>query len=247
MGRRSIFPFLPLAVLLSVCPLCLPADELIPAGTDYLHTVAGTYATLPGIGLVDLVGNPSACGAACLYGSDTVVNRAAEVPSGTPDTPGQLEGSIQITLSQLWLRSASPVNIGGSFFDVFVNLDPNVPSTGQLDLMNTNGEGTTSTPEGVFAPSSFFDVFFDVSISLAGSGNPPVVIAADQTVRLTSSGSWNDPDDGTSAVLAGQVSECNPGVNCHVADPVPESSSLLLLITTVACCAVVFRRNRAKV
>jgi hypothetical protein len=226
------------------------AEIPIPAGNDYLLTTAGTFTTIPGIGVVNLMGNPTACGSPCLNGSDTVITRSTEVPGPMQDTPGQLEGTINAMLTQLFLRSTAPVNIGGSFFDIFVTLDTTAgPSTGQLVLMNTNGEGTPTTPEGTFAPSSFFDFFVDIKCAPAGSNTTPLPCnpnAPSTEIRLTTlGGGWNDIDDGA-AGFVNSVNECNPGVTCHVAVTNPEPNSGVLVMAVLGICFSAFRKRRIR-
>ena len=245
--RYLISPVLVLAFLALVSPLSIRADpEIIPAGNDYLITLPGTFTTIPGIGPVPLMGNPGACGSPCLGGSDTVVHRDTEVLV-TPDVQAGQEGTISTTLTQLWLKSVAPVNIGGSFFDVFVNLDPAAPpSTGLLDLQNASGDGTPSVPEGVFAIDSFFDIFVELSITPVGGGAP---IVDHEEIHLGSGGSgWNDPDDEAASFLALPVQECTADLStCHVAvnTSVPEPGSVLLLMTAMAGCAFALRFRRS--
>jgi hypothetical protein len=177
-----------------------------------------------------------------LLGSDTVVTRSAEVlvnPDPQP-TGGNTEGTINAMLTQLFLKSTAPITLVGSFFDVFVVLDPAGPSTGLLSLVNTTGgEGSPTVPEGTFGPNSFFDFFVDINCAPAGSGITPVPCNPNSPrteIRLSSLlGGWNDPDDGVGGFLAGQVTECNPGVTCHVANPAPEPNSLPLFAAMVGC------------
>jgi hypothetical protein len=248
--RYLISPVLVLAFLALVSPLSIQADpEIIPAGNDYLITLPGTYTTLPNGVVVPLMGNPSACGSPCLGGSDTVVHRDTEVLV-TPDVQAGQEGTISTTLTQLWLKSTAPVNIGGSFFDVFVNLDPAAPpSTGLLDLQNTSGDGTPSVPEGVFKIDSFFDIFVELSITPAGGGPPAQVVH--EKIQLGAGGSgWNDPDDGAASFLALPVQECTANLStCHVAvnTSVPEPGSVLLLMTAMAGCAFALRKKYGRI
>src|SRR5215831_3129499 len=95
--RQLTLPILVLVFAL-LFPLASQAAEIIPAGNDYLITAPGTSFML-GTTTVNLLGNPGACGAPCLYGSDTVVTRAAEVLSPSPDVPGQIEGTISASIT----------------------------------------------------------------------------------------------------------------------------------------------------
>ena len=84
-------------------------------GSDYLTTLPGTFFDFPGIGVVPLEGRPIGPG-----NTDTIVQRQedANLPGmGSSDT-------IPIEMVALSLQSTAPVNIGGSFFDVFVELTP---------------------------------------------------------------------------------------------------------------------------
>jgi hypothetical protein len=92
------------------------------AGSDYLTTAAALFDFGAPIGPVALTGG---------FGpgvADTVVTRleAAILPGvGSSDT-------VAIQMRLLELRSFTPVFVGGSFFDVFVHLDPARPSTGTM-------------------------------------------------------------------------------------------------------------------
>src|SRR5260370_8143003 len=96
-------------------------------------------------------------------------------------------------MTLLALKSTAPVNFGGTFFDIYVDLDPTPGHTtnGTLTLTQTvAGEGT---PEGTF--TSFFDVFFDIDLTPAGQPKAACVIGANCTAseaQLNGSGSCTD-------------------------------------------------------
>ncbi len=89
--------------------------DVINAGTDYEATVPGTarYDFGGSIGVVQLSGNPFGPG-----NTDTIIQRTSDIVVNDP-----AGGSVQIL--SLSLESTAPVNVGGSFFDVFITLDPN--------------------------------------------------------------------------------------------------------------------------
>jgi hypothetical protein len=149
----------------------------IGPGFDLLKTaVSGSYVDLreiPEIGrIVELVGNPLPG----LGGVDTIVERKAgcDFDATNPCT-------IAIQLIKLSLRSKDPVDISGTFFDVFVTEQPPDPITPPDPVMtitlNSAGDGgkfNSSLPvkadltfTQVGNPSNSFHVsFFDVFTSL---------------------------------------------------------------------------------
>jgi hypothetical protein len=127
-------------------------------GSDYLATVPGTFFNFgPGIGSVSFIGNPIGPG-----NTDTIVERLANATL----TPGGASATIPIQLVTLSLESNSPVNIGGTLFNVSVTLDPANLSrdTGQMTIFeNSLGMG------GTF--SSFLNVFFEAKFVPVGGGS----------------------------------------------------------------------------
>jgi len=168
-GNRSIWLFaivLTIIVSIPVAPIyALPIDR----GYSFFETPDASFDFGAPIGMVHLKGMP--LGSA--YGNtDTIVQRLGELPAGAT-------GNIPVQLVELSLRSSSPVNIGGSFFDVFVTINdlslPNVmqpdtlpPSMGQI--MVTSHDDAVGSGK----VDSFFDVFFDVFvIPVGGNANSP--------------------------------------------------------------------------
>ena len=234
---------------------------MVALGSDYFQTTAGTFAVLPGIGLVDFVGNPIGPG-----NTDTIVQRQADAIINGP--------SIPIEIVALSLESAAPVNVGGSFFDVFVTLDNDGDP---IDKGHNTGMMTiTGTPAGgIF--SSFFDVFFDVTLHPVGGG--PNVVIPDQDIPMLSNAgaAWSStPPPG--ALLVDGVDDALPAVQDQAANhhsnldsnevdffvvngvqeiapneahnvtttTVPEPSPLLVLaMGVVGTAGVVVRRRRA--
>jgi hypothetical protein len=81
----------------------------IGPGFDLFQTVPFT-AELSVLGMVPLVGVPIGPG-----NTDTIVQRMGDLPSGEG-------GMLPIELVALSLMSSQPVDIGGSFFDVFADV-----------------------------------------------------------------------------------------------------------------------------
>jgi hypothetical protein len=134
--------------------------DTVNLGTDYLQTLPGTFFnfTLPGLGTVPVpfMGNPIGPG-----NTDTIVERLANATV----TPGGVGDTIPIKLVALSLQSTSPVDVGGTFFNVFVTLDPTKLSknTGFMTILE-NAAGTG----GTF--SSIFTVFFQAKFVPVGGG-----------------------------------------------------------------------------
>src|SRR5579863_1083480 len=111
--------------LLAACSLLLLFSHLAHAGsitdvalgTDYFQTQAGTFFNFMGQ-TIPLTGNPIGPGM-----TDTIIERQSDAVLG---------GTTPIQITALSLESVAPVNIGGSFFDIFVTLDP-------LNLSNDTG------------------------------------------------------------------------------------------------------------
>ena len=105
-------------------------------GSDYLQTQPGSSFDFGGfIGVVNFTGLPIGPGL-----TDTIVQRQQNAyldPDGTA-------APIPIQLVALSLESTAPVNVGGSFFDVFVTLDPSDASTGTMTI-SANAAGTGGT------------------------------------------------------------------------------------------------------
>ena len=85
--------------------------DSIALGTDYFQTTSTVIDFGGSIGSINFTGNPIGPG-----NTDTIIQRQADLIIGGPVIP--------IQLTALSLKSSAPVNIGGTFFDVFVTLDP---------------------------------------------------------------------------------------------------------------------------
>ena len=161
-----------LSSLLLLCVLAIASQtvtraaeifEGVQAGTDWFVTLPGTFVTFNG-STVPMMGNPIFVG-----GPDTIVRRLSDM--NVPDVANSMATTATI-MTLLALRSVAPVNVAGSLFDVYVDLDPGHVTTGSLTLTQTvTGEGT---PEGFF--NSFFDVFFDLSLTPVGQAKAPCTV-----------------------------------------------------------------------
>jgi PEP-CTERM motif len=183
-----------LAILaLSITASGADIDPTVPSvalGSDYFATLPGTFFNFGGgIGNVNLMGLPIGPG-----NTDTIIQRKADAALGGAAIPIQLVG--------LSLRSTAPVNVGGSFFDVFITLDPaNLANdTGTMSIAgNTTIGGTFSSALNIFfqahfaplGPGSAFDVFNQVNVTNSGAAWGPTPPLSDVIV--------NGPDDGTTA------------------------------------------------
>jgi len=224
----------------------------VELGSDYFQTQSGTFANFgPGIGIVNLKGNPIGPGL-----TDTIVERTSDI------TIGGAAGPLLIT--KLSLESVAPVNIGGSFFDVFVTLDPAhlADDTGTMTIAGSLSGGTFTSTLNVFFdahfqqvgnPSNSMDVKSSITLTNSGALWLPSPLPGDvlvlgndtntEQVGNDHAGSlqtnevdffpgppqqFPDPRGGT---VTAAIQECNGANGCHPVDPapVPEPGSLLLL------------------
>lgn len=115
-------------------PTILPGD-------DHLRTVAGSTADIPGIGIVDFMGIPDLV---TFGNADTLVRRldaAYLAGAGTEDV-------VPIEFVQLHLQSVNPVLFNGTLYDVFVRVDPNLPSLGTATIHQNSANDNGAAPEG---------------------------------------------------------------------------------------------------
>ena len=220
-----------------------PLTPSVALGSDYFQTAAGTFFNFGGsIGSVNFMGLPIGPG-----NTDTIVQRQADASIGGP--------AIPIQIVALSLESTAPVNIGGSFFDVFVTLDPaNLTNdTGTMSIGGTTAGGTFSSNLNVFFDAHFqpvstgsaFDVLSSISLSNAGSlwsSTPSGLIVngvddgsvGDQNANQHSGLLGCPPLRGNGCevdfFVTGQLSETNTGEAHVVTDATPEPRMLFLLI-----------------
>src|SRR5207249_914370 len=130
---------------------------------DYLTTLPGTFfdfPNIPGFGdppPVNLRGRPLGPGnlppagyPTALGNTDTIVQRQANASLPVQDTGTPSSATIPIQMVALSLESVNPLSIGGSFFDVFVHLNPALPSTGSMTIVHDFVDIAGPTAEGTF-------------------------------------------------------------------------------------------------
>jgi PEP-CTERM motif len=224
-------------------------------GSDYFATAPGSAFNFGGtIGVVNFMGNPTGPG-----NTDTIVQRQSDaVINGD---------AIKIQLVQLSMESVAPVNIGGSFFDVFVTLDPAElgRDIGSMSIMGDTTGGTFN--------SSFFDIFFKAHF--ANIGSPANSFDVFSSVQLSQTGALWGPTPPPNAVivpgalgdqnanlhsglgtgqvdffLMGQASEDSSGQAHHVVVPAttttttPEPASMWLMGAGLLGLSALIRRRR---
>ncbi len=204
-----------LCVLLSWVGGTALADP-IPPGFDYLHTPpGGGQLPIPGGPTVPLRGRAIGPG-----NTDTIIERLGGLPDGGV-------GPIDAEIVALSLESISPVDLGGSFFDVFVDLNPAVPSPGMITV-TSHSPG----PDGGGTFDSFFDVFARVTLTEVGNPSNTMVLLTQD--RITSSGSdWSHrpPPNypGPGGFVPGVLLHTGPHPHTEPATPEPASALLLVI------------------
>jgi hypothetical protein len=138
----------------------------IALGADYFSTTSASYDFGGSIGVVDFVGLP--CGPGCTppnpgpANTDMIIEREGDATING--------GAVTITMDALSLKSTNPVNIGGSFYDVFLTLLQD-NSEGSLGVTGTLAGGTYSSflddldLQATFRPTGGGSVFEDVLIN----------------------------------------------------------------------------------
>ena len=171
-----------------------PADAAtVVAGSDYLSSPAGlSFYDFPGIGIVNFQGLPIGPG-----DTDTIIKRQDCVFSGS-------SCHTDIEMTDLSLVSTEAINIGGSFFDIFVSLTPQTTSNGKMWI---NDDGTFS---------SELNVLFDVSFAPQGSGIGSascILQNCSFADILTASGQWGSQPPAGAVIVKGLVG--NQDANLH--------------------------------
>ena len=219
------------------CPVEEPRGNSVTCGTDYFQTAAGTFDTIPGLGVVQFKGVPFGPGL-----TDTIVQRQADAVIGGGAIPLQITG-LQLESTNL----ATPI---------FVSLD-------SANLANDTGSMTISGSLAGGTFTSTLNVFFDVCTtpgvngvgcgggSLLGTGNLTLVNPGDSWGPTAPAHTVIVPgaDDGSAADQAANlhtsllgpdevdffptaaIPECSGPDGCHpvISALVPEPGTLALL------------------
>lgn len=235
-------------VLLGTCTLQAAIPGIVVLGTDYFQTVpgvgnvSGTWFDFGGpIGVVDFMGLPVGPG-----NTDTIVQRQANADLIN-------SGPIPLQIVTLSLESTSAVDISGTFFRVFVTLDPANLSrdVGVMTIMgNTATGGTFASSLNVFFDAHFqpvttgnpFDIFSEITLDNFGASwtptPPPGAVLVhgplgDQQANCHAPYPFCLPASSDLVDFFGSPIECSGTGGCHVVIPAatPEPSPLLLLGT----------------
>lgn len=174
------------------------AGPVLLAGSDYLHTAAGTS-----FGGVAFTGVPIGPG-----NTDTIVRRNADglFPAGVGSS-----ATVPIELVALTLVSTAPTNFGLGVGFYYLTLQSARGGPASLGSMNVSylsaDDGLPGTPEGTF--NSFFDVFFDLRFA---SENGPIALS-DDLVLGNQGASWDTTPTPGTVTVPGSVG--NTAANLH--------------------------------
>jgi hypothetical protein len=216
------------------------ADPILP-GFDLFATEPGTFADIPNIGRVLFMG-----GQPLIPGTnvDTIVERLQGIdPFPFPDGTG----TIPIILRGLSLQSVAPVNIGGTFFDVFATAAL-TQTPGSMTVFHTAVDG------GIFI--STLPINAVLTFTPVGGG---ASFTTTFSTTLMSACTWSHtpppnypmpPDLPPGRFFAlGPCVEISPtGNEAHVVSPAqtPEPAALLLLASGLAGIAGFGRKTICK-
>lgn len=228
-----------LAVAFMVCamPPRTATADFVAAGTDFLQTRTGTGFDFGSLGLplitefVPLGGNPSA------GNFDTAIERLDPANINGPTAGGASDDTIDIEIVALSLVSVDPVagvgSLNGSFFDVFVDLNFSILSTGSMTINHELDDRTGASIDTMLGPQPktgtwSTDFTLNLMITLVDVSNalPDIVITA-PPLDMIGSGDWTHGPDGE--FLLGPILEVHVGgAGRHQAGQVPAPGAALL-------------------
>ncbi len=199
---------------------------VIEAGLDYFHTVSPTFFNFGSqIGTVNFMGSDGLG----FGNTDTIVERLED----TDDLNQGDSDTIDIEIVALSLVSTAPVDVGGTLFDVFVELD--LASLGTMTITLDNPPDGTDQPEGTF--DSVLNL--DLDALFQEVGNPGNSFNIDIVQQLTGASiPWSTtltgkpefPGEGPNFFLVGIGEEEHPSAGLHSFETaVPEPTTLALM------------------
>jgi hypothetical protein len=233
-GSQTVFAALAALFSATVCvasPIPIGPIFLLTENASFQTNVTGALTT------VDFQSNGNG-------GYDTVINRLnphSGTVSGTPEP-------INIELVALNLVSVNPIQVGTSFFDVFMTIGG--PSLGLAQISHDNPDDGTPAPEGLFL-IDILDVNY--MLTFVEVGNPGNVLAPEfRNAGLTMSFpvGWSHEagplvfTDGLMGVTGTMTLEGRSETWNLTNAPVPEPGSLTLLATGALALLAGIRRRR---
>jgi hypothetical protein len=151
-------------------PIAFSAD--VQSGFDLLQTQPGAFfdATAFGLGIIPMVGRPIGP-----WITDTIIERDNGFTCPTPPCGGN---TVNIHVFAQSLESAAPINIGGSFFDVFYDINDTagiIPfsTLPQPDALNPSTGIYTVDEDGTGSGGTYdmsLTVWADVILTAVGQG-----------------------------------------------------------------------------